>query len=492
MNTLATIGDYINPVTVGVGLALMVIIFIIAMAKRYIKVGPNEALIIAGGRRGIRLVKGGGTFVVPIIEQAQTLSLELMTLVIKTPAVYTETGVPIVIEGVAQVKVGGDETAIRTAAEQFLSKSPHDMLTVIHQTLEGHLRAIVGQMTVEKIYRNREEFGQRVQEVAATDLANMGLQIVSLSIKEITDEHGYLDALGKPRIAQVQRDATIGEAVAQSEAAQKSALARQAAKEAEFGAATKIAESQRDFELKQAEYVANVDQKKAEFQVNVNVKRAEQDLAYDIQKAQTAQILKEKETRTAELEAMRKEKELDASVVKPAEAKQREIQTIADAERYKLETVARGQADATKNIGVGEAEAQRAKGLAVAEVNKAQGLATADVVLATGQSEATAMAKKAEAWRAYNEAAIAQMFIERLPDIVRAVAEPLAKVEKIVVVSTGSGDAGAGTSKITKDIVDIVAQVPSILEATAGVDLKDLTKEIPKLMKKKDADEGKK
>jgi flotillin len=366
------------------------------------------------------------------------------------------------------------------------------MLTVIHQTLEGHLRAIVGQMTVENIYRNREAFGQRVQEVAASDLANMGLQIVSLSIKEITDEHGYLDALGKPRIAQVQRDATIGEAVAQSEAAQKSAQARQAAKEAEFAAAAKIAESQRDFELKQAEYVANVEQKKAEFQVAVNVKRAEQDLAYDIQKAQTAQVLKDKETKTAELEAKRKEMELMAVVIKPAQAKQQEIQTIADAERYKLETVARGQADATKNIGIGEAEANRARGLAVAEVNKAQGLAAADVVLATGQSEAAAMAKKAEAWRAYNEAAIAQMFIERLPDIVRAVAEPLAKVEKIVIVNTGGGEGGAGASKVTKDIVDIVAQVPSVLEATAGVNLKTLTEHLPKLLKKEGGESGKK
>jgi flotillin len=483
---------FTSPVGIATGLVVIFIVFVIAMAKRYVKVGPNEALIISGGGKGVRLVKGGGTFVWPIIEQAQTLSLELITLVIKTPAVYTEIGVPIIIEGVAQVKVGGNETSIRTAAEQFLSKSPQDMLTVIHQTLEGHLRAIVGQMTVENIYRNREAFGQRVQEVAASDLANMGLQIVSLSIKEITDEHGYLDALGKPRIAQVQRDATIGEAVAQSEAAQKSAQARQAAKEAEFAAAAKIAESQRDFELKQAEYVANVEQKKAEFQVSVNVKRAEQDLAYDIQKAQTAQVLKEKETRTAELEAKRKEMELMATIIKPAQAKQQEIQTIADAERYKLETVARGQSDATKNIGIGDAEANRAKGLAIAEINKAQGLAGADVVLATGQSEATAMAKKAEAWRAYNEAAIAQMFIERLPEIVRAVSEPLAKVEKIVIVNSGGGDAGVGASKITKDIVDIVAQVPTILEATAGVNLKSLTEQIPKLLAKKEGESGRK
>ncbi|MGH8103558.1 MAG: flotillin family protein, partial [bacterium] len=201
----------LSPVVIGAGIVVVFLIFVMIYASRYVKVGPNEALIISGKRHrlqmadaewhavGFRILKGGGTFVWPILEKVDALSLEVMTIEIQTPEVYTQMGVPVVVSGVAQVKVKGDDISIATAAEQFLNKNRVDMMNIILQTLEGHLRAILGSMTVEEIYRNRDAFAQKVSEVASSDMANMGLTIISFTMKDIKDNEGYLDALGRPR-----------------------------------------------------------------------------------------------------------------------------------------------------------------------------------------------------------------------------------------------------------------------------------------------------
>ena len=208
--------------------------------SRYTKVGPNQVLVVSGRKhryadpdgtdraRGFRIVKGGGTFVYPVVEKVDILSLELLTIDVQTPEVYTSKGVPVTVDGVAQIKVKGDDISIATAAEQFLSKSVDEIKNIAMQTMEGHLRAILGTMTVEEIYQNRDAFAQKVQEVAAGDMANMGLGIVSFTIRDIRDTQGYLDALGKPRIAQVKRDAQIAQAEADRDAQIRSAAATQA------------------------------------------------------------------------------------------------------------------------------------------------------------------------------------------------------------------------------------------------------------------------
>ena len=486
--------------------AAVVGVFVIGFAifaSRYVKVGPNEALVISGRKRqmqtaqgmravGFRIVKGGATFVWPVFEEAQRLVLEIMTIDVKTPEIYTSTGVPVMVDGVAQIKVKSDEASIATAAEQFLSKTRAEMMEVALQTLEGHLRAIVGTLTVEDIYKNREKFAQEVQGVAATDLLTMGLEIVSFTLRDIRDNQGYLEAIGKPRIAQVRRDAIIAQSQADSEATQKSALANQAGAEVKLGADAKISEAQRDLQIKQAEYAASVNQKKAE-----------SDLAYELQKYKTGQLVKEQELKVQivekdkqielqEREINRKERELDATVRKPAEAEQFRIRTIADASQYKFVTEAKGQSEAQKSMGIGFAEAERAKGLAVADVEKAKGLAVADVeraqglaeaevIKAKGAAEAEAMQRKAAAWAQYNEAAVMQMLIEKLPEVVRAVAEPLGKTDKITIVSTG-GD-GIGASRITQDVINVVAQLPPLVQSLSGVDLKELIKHVPGLKK---------
>jgi flotillin len=461
------------------GVLLILLIFFLIYASRVVKVGPNEALLVSGSSSGVRIIKGGRSFVWPIFEKADILSLELMTIEFKTPEVYTAKAIPIILDGVAQIKVKGDVESITTAGEQFLTKTRNEIERVALETLSGHIRAIIGELTVEEIYTKRENFAQKVQEVSAPDFANMGLEVVSLTIREIHDNQGYMEALGKPRAAEVKRDADVAMALRQRESIIETAKAQQQAQEEKFKAETLIAQSQRDFEMKKAEYQAQINQKKADA-----------DLAYDLEKYKVAQQVKAEEVRVIsvekermievqERETLRMQNELMATIEKPAEAERRRIQTIADAERYRIEAEAEARAMATRNVGFADADATKAKGLADAEVVRANGMARAEIVKAQGTAEAEAMMKKADAWRAYNEAALAQMFIDKLPELARAVSEPLSKVEKIVMISNGSD--GIGASKITKDVLDIVAQLPPVLESVAGLSLKDLVAKIPKL-----------
>ncbi len=472
----------INVVMVIVGLALAFILAVYAVARRYKKVGPNQVMIISGRKYkiktpdgridevGFRIRRGGGAFILPLVEKIDLLSLEIMTLDITTPEVYTRPGVPIIVDGVAQVKVGGDEQSIRTASEQFLGKSPEQIKEIAMQTVEGHLRAIVGTMTIEDIYRNRDQFASRVQEVAVSDLANMGIQIVSFTLKDIQDQHGYLEALGKPRTAEVKRDATIAQAEADRDSTIKSAMARQAGETAKFQAETQIAEAQKNFLLQKAGYDAMT-----------NEAKAQADLAYDLQRYKTNQALKREEVQVSviekeqqivvqEREVLRREKELEATVKRLADAERYKLQTEAEANRFKYETEARGQA-----------EAQKAKGFAQAEVVKATGTAEADVVALKGAAEAQAMSKKAASWKDYNEAAVIQLILQTLPEIAQAIAQPLSKTDSITIVSTGGDGSGAGASKVTRDVAEIMAQLPPIVESLAGIDLKKLINLVPQL-----------
>ena len=439
--------------------------------SRYTKVGPNEVLIVSGRKhvfldaegqtfaRGFRIVKGGGTFVLPVVEKVDILSLELLTIDVQTPEVYTSKGVPVKVDGVAQIKVKGDDISIATAAEQFLSKGTDDIKNIAMQTLEGHLRAILGTMTVEEIYQNRDAFAPKVQEVAAGDMANMGLGIVSFTIRDIRDTQGYLDALGKPRIAQVKRDAQIAQAEADRDAMIKSSQATQAGQEAKFAADTKIAEAQRD-------YQSNV----AQYQAAVNQKKAEADLAYDLQKFKTGQLVKaeevqvqiiekQKQIELQQQEIQRKQRELEANVQKPADAERYKVETLANATKFQLETEAAGAASAAKAKGFASADVVKATGIAEAEANKARGLAeAADHRGARAKATAEAMRLKAESFKQYNEAAVIEMIVRVLPEVAGKISEPLSKMEKMVIINSGNGP-GGGASKLTGDVTQIISAV---------------------------------
>jgi flotillin len=494
------LGARIAMVTVGV--VIVIVIFAAIWASRYIKVGPNEVLVVSGRphrytdpdgtvqTRGFRIRKGGGTFVIPVIEKVDRLSLELLTIDVQQEQdVYTSKGVPVRVDGVAQIKVKGDDISIATAAEQFLSKDTEAIKNIAMQTLEGHLRAILGTMTVEDIYQNRDAFAQKVQEVAAGDMANMGLGIVSFTIRDIKDSQGYLDALGKPRIAQVKRDAQIAQAEADRDAMIKSSQAIQAGQEAKFAADSKIAEAQRD-------YQSNV----AQYQAAVNQKKAEADLAYDLQKYKTGQLVKaeevqvnivekQKQIELQQQEIMRRQKELEANVQKPADAERYKVETLANARKYQLETEAAGAASATKATGFASADVVKATGLAEADANKARGLAEAAVIEAQGKATAEAMRVKAESFKQYNEAAVVEMIIRVLPEVAGKISEPLSKTEKMIIINSGNG-VGGGASKLTGDVTQIIAQLPPIIESLTGIKFEKLLQQVPGLKQSMEKAEG--
>jgi flotillin len=472
MTGLAIVGSVLAVVLAATALLLV-------WASRYRKVGPNHVMIISGRRHrlsdkeraeftGFRIRKGGGAFVMPLLERVDIISLEVMTLDIITPEIYTKPGVPIVVDGVAQVKVKGDETSIRTAAEQFLSKNVEQIKEIARQTVEGHLRAIIGTLTVEEIYRNRDQFAASVQDVAVADLANMGLEIVSFTLKDIKDNHGYLEALGKPRTAEVKRDAVIAQAEADRDANIRSAQARQAGEIAKFLAETEIALAQRDYQSK-----------KAQFDGAVNSKRAEADLAYDIQKNITAQSLKREEVQIAivekeqqvlvqEREIQRRERELEATVKRQADAERYRVETEAAATKARAELEAQGQAAATRQRGQADADVIRVTGTSEAEITALKGAA-----------EAEAMAKKAESFKQYNQAAVLEVMIRALPEIARAVAEPLSRTESITMISTGGESTGA--SRLTADVAKAMAEIPAVIQSLSGIDLRKLAEALPGL-----------
>ncbi|MGD1994741.1 MAG: SPFH domain-containing protein [Anaerolineae bacterium] len=460
---------------------ILFVVFVLAalLASRYKKVGPNQVLVISGRRHsivdpvsgepeqvGFRIVKGGGAIIWPVVERVDVLSLEIMTIEVQTPEVYTEQGVPVTVDGVAQVKIKGDEVSIRTAAEQFLSQSNQEIKTVAHETLAGHLRAILGTMTVEDIYKDRDAFAQRVQDVSGVDMANMGLEIVSFTIKDIRDDQGYLDALGQARTAEVKRDATIGQALAARDATIKSAEARQEGEMAKYRAETKIAEAEKDYSVQKADYEAAVNRKRAEAELAYTLQQNIENQKVKKEEVQIEVVEKQKQIEVQAQEVQRRERELEATVRKPAEAEQYRIETLSNAEKFRTETEASGQATATRAMGEAEADSTRARGLAGADVTKAQ-----------GSAEAEAMKKKAAAWQDYNQAAIIQQLIEALPTVATAIAQPLAQTERIVVINSG-GD-GAGASRVTKDVANIVAQMPELVEALTGVDVIGSIKNLP-------------
>jgi len=371
-----------------------------------------------------------------------------MTIEVITDDVYTSQGVAITLEGVAQIKIASDDVSIRTAAERFLSKSRAEIINVAHETLAGHLRAIIGTLTVEQIYRERDVFAQSVQDVSASDLANMGLGIDTFVIKDVRDKEGYLEALGRPRIAEVKRDATIAEQIA----------------------ATKEAEAKRDYQLQQASYDSEVARRRTEANLAGTVQEKITNQTIAAEEVQIEVVQKQKQIEVQQQEALRRERELEATVRKPAEAKQFEIETLANAQKFEIEARAAGEASAIRQRGDAEADAARARGLAEAEI-----------ILKKGLAEAEAMEKKAAAWKQYNQAAIIQQIVEALPQLASAISEPLAKTDRIVIISNGDGQ-GAGASKISGDITSIIAQMPATIEALTGLDLAESISQLPGIM----------
>jgi len=446
-------------------IVVLIALIIIAMAKQYRKVGPNEVLIISGGRKrtvvepdgtkrkiGYRYRLGGGTFVLPFIETVNILPMEVITLNIKTPEVLTHGGVPIMAEATAQVKVDSPDHSIRLAAEQFLSLGKEGIRDISMTILEGKMREVIGTMTVEEIYRVRQEFSAKVTQATRSDFQRMGLAMLSFALKDISDTQGYIDALSKPQIAAAKRDAVIAEAETEKESIIKSSQARKEGEVARLAAEALIAKAQWENEGKKAESQVLVNQKKAQADFSYELERFRLSKEIKKEEAKVKIIEKEQAIQIEQLEIARKEKELESNVLKPADARKYQIKAEAEAEEYRIKVEAKGKAEAMKFEGQAEAEQIKKKGLAEAEI----------------------MLKKAQAWDKYNQAAIFEMYLNILPELAKAVSEPLSKVDKIVVVG---GDKGLGTTKITAQVAEVLAQLPEVVKSLIGVDLKKFFKD---------------
>ena len=445
------------------GLMVLAILFLMAMfARLYRKAGPHEALVVYGFR-GTRIVKGQGTVIFPMIESYHELSLELMSFdVAPQQDLYTKQGVAVTVEAVAQIKVKSDPESILTASEQFLTKSDQAREALIRLVMEGHLRGIIGQLSVEQIVKEPEMVGDRMRATCADDMSKMGLEVISFTIKEVRDKNEYIANMGRPDVARIKRDADVAAAEAERDTAIKRADATRAAAVARAVADQDRVLAETLSQAKQAEATRDLEIKRAQYLEATKKQQAQADKAYDIQgnimqqqvmaeQVRVQQVQKEGEIKVQEAEIKRRENELIATLLKQAEVERQRIETLAAAEKMRLTAEAEGRAAAIR----------------------VQGEAEAEIILKKGEAEAKAMNVKAEAFQEYNQAAVIDKLLTGLPEVVKALAAPLANVDKITIVSTGNGDS-AGMSKITGDITKMAAQIPALFETLSGMQMSDL------------------
>ena len=500
---------------------VVVIGFLIALmllSRNYIKVSPNQAAVISGRSRkladgtvvGYRLVRGGATLIVPFLEKVEYLSLNVLTVPLATSRAYTVQGVPVSVQAVATVKIKGDDESMRAAAERFLGMDQEEFHKLVFQTLEGHLRAILGTLTVEEINNDRQSFAQKLTTEAAGDLEKMGIGLDALTIQEISDEEGYLDALGQRRTAEVQRDAEIGKAEALRDSKIKAALAMQEGEKVRLASEADIAASTRETEVKRAQFQAEIKREQATSAQAGPLSEAKARQEVVAEEVRVERIRTQEQIAVQHQEVLRREKELEATVVKKAEAERRAAVLLAqgqqeaaileaegrkqaliataEAESQKLQREGLGRASAIEAEGRAEAEKIRALGLAEAEKIEAQGLAHAKATEAQGLAEATAIKEKAAAWREFNDAARLQTILEKLPSIIeatapalRAVSEPLGNIDKVVMIDHGGGDANGqglgGLNRFAQTGPTMIYQLLQQLQSL-GLNLPEIFKQL--------------
>src|SRR5579884_682021 len=381
-----------NTIIVIVGLSLLALIILVGLlAKMFRKAGPNEALIVYGFR-GPRVIKGHGTVIFPMVESCRELSLELMSFdVAPQQDLYTKQGVAVTVEAVAQIKVRSDQESILTAAEQFLTKTPPQREGLIRLVMEGHLRGIIGQLTVEQIVKEPEMVADRMRGTCDQDMSKMGLAVISFTIKEVRHKNEYITNMGRPDIVRIKRDADVAAAEAERDTAIKRAMAQREAAVAKAQADQERVLAETASQAKQAEAQRDLEVKRAEYNETMKKQQAQADKAYEIQsniqqqlviaeQVKIQQIEKEQQIKVQEAEIQRRERELIATVLKQAEIERQRIETLATAEKMRVTTEAEGRASATRSQGEAEAE----------------------IIFKKGEAEAKAMNIKAEAFQEYN------------------------------------------------------------------------------------------
>jgi len=461
------------------GLIVLALLFMFGtFARLYRKAGPHEALVVYGWG-GTRVIKGRGAVILPMVQSCRDLSLQLMSFdVAPQQDLYTKQGVAVTVEAVAQIKVKSDPESILTASEQFLTKTDQAREGLIRLVMEGHLRGIIGQLSVEQIVKEPEMVGDRMRATCADDMSKMGLEVISFTIKEVRDKNDYITNMGRPDIARIKRDADVASAEAERDTAIKRAEAMRASAVAKAQADQERVLAETLSQAKQAEATRDLEIKKAQYLETVKRQQAQADKAYDIQSnmmqqqvtieaVKVRQVEKEHEILVQEAEIKRHENELIATVLKGAEIERRRIEALANAEKSRQIAEAEGRASAIR----------------------AQGEAEAEIIFKKGEAEAKAMNVKAEAYQEWNQAAVVDKLLTGLPEVVRALASPLANVDKITIVSTGDGNS-AGMHKVTGDLTAMAAQIPALFETLSGMQMSELLGKVKTIGSKTDKTKG--
>ncbi len=468
-------------VLIVVGVIALVLIY----ASRYKKVPPDKAMVVygrrtKGGKRGYQVVTGGGKFIVPIIESYEYLPLDVRTLDVNVRDIVTDvktSGAKVNVSSVTQVKISSERASLDTAAEQLLHKSDGEINEIAMKTLEGHVRGVCATMTIEAINSDRDAISAKIQNMAAKDLMNMGIEIRSFVIRDLEDEHGYLDALGIKRTEEVKRDARIGKANANREATIQEAFAAKEGEQANADAEAQVAVYHRDRDITRARAQAEVERERANKEIAFNLQDAVRHQELVVEQRTIDIRDKEKRIELEQKEVLRREQQQRAEQIVPAQAHAEAITAQAGGEKRRQILLAEGQRQQLSLVAEGQADKVRKEGTAEADVIRMVGEAEASAIKAKGLAEAEAMEKKAAAWEKYGKAAVTELIVEQLPNIVAQASKPLENTEKLIIMGSD------GPQRLVENVVGIAAQAPALVKALTGMEIHELATALKELKK---------
>ncbi len=476
-----------TPLTATIIIAVIIVLTLLIIAAGYVKAPPDRAYIISGMRKVPRILIGRAGIKIPFFERVDKLYLGQMTVDIKTEqSVPTNDFINVNVDAVAKVRIGTTPDAIQLAAKNFLNKNPDQITLDLQDSLQGNMREIIGTLALKAINTDRDSFSDQVMEKASKDMSKLGIEILSCNIQNVTDENGLIADLGMDNTSKIKKDAAVAKAQAEKEVAVEKAKADKEANDARIAADLEIAQKQRDLAMKQAELKQETDAAKAKADAAYEIQRQEQEKTIQTNTV-NAQIAKaEREAELKQKEVAVKQQELAAEIEKKADAEKYQAEKKAEAElvqrqkkaeavKYEQEREAdarKAQAEAQKYAAEQEAAGIKAKYDAEAAGIEAKGRAEAEAIKAKGLAEAEAMEKKAEAYKKYNGAAMAEMMIKIMPQMAAEIAKPLSQIDKINIYGTGDGANGA--SQISGNLPIVMKQVFDTMSEATGVDFTEI------------------
>jgi len=453
-----------------------VLVLLLIMILGYVKASPDKAYIISGLRKEPKIFIGRAGIRFPFFEKKDELNLQLIPIDVRTSsAVPTADYININVDAAVNVKVSSKPDKIHVAAQNFLNKKTEYIAQVAREVLEGNMREIVGKMTLEDMVSDRQKFAELVKENAEPDLAAMGLDIVSFNVQNFTDDQGVINNLGVDNVVKISKNAAISRANSEAEIAVAESEARKRANDARVQAETEIAKRNNELAIKNAELKKESDVKKAEADAAYRIQEEEQRKTVEVATAEANIAKQEKEILLKQKEAEVMEQSLDAEIKKKAEAERFAKQQRADADLYERQRIA--EADKFEKEKVAEAKKIQADADMYSKLKEAEGIqrlgeAEAKAIEAKGIAEAQALQKKAEAMKQYGQAAMMEMIVKALPEMAKAIAEPLAAIDKVTIIDSGNGDTGVGS--MGNYVPSILAKTIESVKETTGLDITDI------------------